>query len=137
MADQNLCLFTGRLGRDPEERFTQSGDAVCNFSIAVSEKYKDKAGDQKENTVWINCVAWRKLAEICAQYLKKGSFVRVAGKLTNRQWEDKDGNKRNTTEIVLSEMQMLSPAKSAESEEPVTNDNNTGGTTDGFEEIPF
>ena len=100
----NQCNFIGRLGRDPETRYTQSGKAVASFSIACSEK---RGGE--ETTEWVNVVAWEKLAEICGQYLVKGSLVFISGRMQTRKWQDKDGGTRYTTEIVAREMQMLSP----------------------------
>lgn len=107
MAINNHCSFIGRLGKDPETRYTQAGDAVCNFSVAVDESYKGKDGQKVDKTEWINCVAWRKLGEICGQYLTKGSLVAVSGKMQTRKWQDKDGQDRYTTEILLDEMRML------------------------------
>ena len=100
----NQCNFIGRLGRDPEIRYTQSGKAVASFSIACSEK---RGGE--ETTEWVNVVAWEKLAEICGQYLVKGSLVFISGRMQTRKWQDKDGGTRYTTEIVAREMKMLSP----------------------------
>ena len=100
----NRCDFIGRLGRDPEIRYTQSGKAVASFSIACSEK---RGGE--ETTEWVNVVAWEKLAEICGQYLVKGSLVFISGRMQTRKWQDKDGGTRYTTEIVAREMKMLSP----------------------------
>ena len=98
----NQCNFIGRLGRDPEIRYTQSGKAVASFSIACSEK---RGGE--ETTEWVNVVAWEKLAEICGQYLAKGSLVFISGRMQTRKWQDKDGGTRYTTEIVAREMKML------------------------------
>ena len=98
----NNCMFIGRLGRDPESRFTQSGKTVVNFSIACSEK---RGGE--EYTEWVNIVAWDKLGEICAQYLQKGSLVYISGRMQTRKWQDKEGGTRYTTEIVAREMKML------------------------------
>ncbi|MCI0421378.1 MAG: single-stranded DNA-binding protein, partial [Acidobacteria bacterium] len=103
----NKCLFIGRLGKDPEIKYTQSGDAVANFSLAVDETWKDKSGEKQQRTTWVNVVAWQKLAEICGQYLRKGSQVFIEGRLQTRKWEDKDGNTRYTTEIVASNLVML------------------------------
>lgn len=109
--DLNQCQFIGRLGRDPETRYTPNGDAVTNFSIAVGERWKDKAsGEDKENTEWVRCVAWRKLGEICGEYLKKGAQVFVSGKMKTRKWQ-KDGVDHYTTEVVLDQMQMLGSKK--------------------------
>lgn len=98
----NQCNFIGRLGRDPEVRYTQSGKAVSSFSIACSEK---RGGE--ETTEWVNVVAWEKLAEICGQYLAKGSLVFISGRMQTRKWQDKEGGTRYTTEIVAREMKML------------------------------
>lgn len=107
MAINNHCSFIGRLGKDPETRYTQAGDAVCNFSVAVDESYKGKDGQKVDKTEWINCVAWRRLGEICGQYLTKGSLVAVSGKMQTRKWQDSNGQDRYTTEILLDEMRML------------------------------
>ncbi|MBW2621296.1 MAG: single-stranded DNA-binding protein [Deltaproteobacteria bacterium] len=102
MAGVNKVIIIGNLGRDPEIRYTQNGKAVCNFSVAVTEK---RGGN--ENTEWFNVVAWEKLAEICGEYLSKGRQVYIEGRLQTREWEDRDGNKRQTTEIVALQMQMI------------------------------
>lgn len=99
--DLNKVMIIGRLGKDPETRYTQSGDAVTNFNVATSEKWKDKSGDEQERTEWHRCTAWRRTAEIAAEYLRKGSQVFIQGKLQTRKWEDKDGNDRYTTEIIV------------------------------------
>lgn len=107
MANLNRCEFIGFLGKDPDLRYTQSGTACANFSIAVTEKWKTQDGEQKEQTEWIRCVAWKRLAEICGEYLGKGSHVFCSGKMQTRKWETKEGETRWTTEIVIREMQML------------------------------
>lgn len=94
----NLCVFNGRLGRSPEIRYTASGKAVCSISMACA--FDDK-------TEWINLVFWEKNAEVLGEYCTKGSFIGVVGRLQTRKWEDKDGNARYTTEIVVERMQML------------------------------
>ena len=104
--DLNYCSFIGRLGRDPEIKYIQDGTAIANFSIAVGESYKDRSGQKIDKTEWIRCVAWRKLAEIIGEYLKKGSQIFISGKFTTRTW-DKEGVKQYTTEIVVNNMQML------------------------------
>lgn len=104
--DFNSCTFTGRLGRDCETKNMSSGDAVANFSIAVGEQWKGKDGEKQEKTLWLNVVAYKKLAEICGEYLKKGSQVLVSGKLQIREYE-KDGVKKQATELILDKMQML------------------------------
>lgn len=103
----NKAILVGRLGKDPESRFTGDGSQVCNFSLATDESYKDKNGEKVQKTEWHNIVAWRKLAEICATYLKKGSLVYIEGKIQTRSYDDKEGVKRYATEIVASEMKML------------------------------
>jgi len=103
----NKVILIGNLGQDPELRYTGSGTAVCNFSLATTESYKDREGNQVENTEWHRIVAWARLAEICGEYLKKGRQVYIEGQLQTRSWEDKDGNTRYTTEIKAREMQML------------------------------
>jgi single-strand DNA-binding protein len=107
MAGINKVILVGRLGNDPEVRYTQDGSAVASFSIATSDEWKDKeTGDKKERTEWHRIVAWRKLGEICGEYLSKGRQVYVEGKLQTRSWE-KDGVTRYTTEIVASDVQFL------------------------------
>lgn len=105
----NKVVLIGNLGADPEVRYSQAGDAVASFKVATTEKWKDKNGEWQEQTEWHPVVAWRKLGEICGQYLAKGSRVYIEGKLQTRKWQDKDGNDRHTTEIVAKEMKMLSP----------------------------
>lgn len=103
----NRVILVGRLGRDPEMRHTSSGTAVANFSVATSERWNDQKGERQERTEWHNVVVWNKLAEICNEYLSKGKLVYIEGRLQTRDWEDRDGNKRRTTEVVASEMRML------------------------------
>jgi single-strand DNA-binding protein len=108
MAGINKVILIGRLGNDPEVRYTPSGSAVANFSIATSDEWTDKdSGERKERTEWHRIVAWNRLGEICGEYLSKGRQVYVEGRLQTRSWEDRDGNKRYTTEIVASEVQFL------------------------------
>lgn len=103
----NKVILVGRLGRDPETRYTSSGQAVCNFSMATDRSYRDRSGQTQKATEWHKIVAWGKLAEICQQYLKKGSQVFLEGRIQSRQWDDRDGNKRTSYEIVANEMRML------------------------------
>ncbi len=107
MAGVNKVIIVGNVGRDPEVRQTKSGEHVCTFSVATSERWKDKSGEPQEKTEWHRVVAWARLAEICGEYLRKGKQVYVEGRLQTREWEDKEGNKRYTTEIVANTMQML------------------------------
>ena len=104
----NKVMLVGNLGKDPEVRYLENGTAVANFSLATSESYKDKtSGERKTVTEWHNIVVWRGLAEVAEKYLKKGSMVFVKGKIRTRSWDDKDGNKRYTTEIVADNFRML------------------------------
>lgn len=107
MASVNKCIFIGNLGRDPELRFMPDGTAACNFSIACTESWKDKSGEKKEVTEWVRISAFKKLAEICGEYLKKGSQVYIEGRMSTRKWTDKDGTEKYTTEIIANEMRML------------------------------
>lgn len=108
MASVNLWIGIGNLGRDPEMRYTASGEAICNFSIACTDTWKDKqTGEKKEQTEWVRISFFGKLAEIAGQYLKKGSQVYIEGSLRTRKWTDKDGQERYTTEIRGEEMKML------------------------------
>jgi single-strand DNA-binding protein len=103
----NKVILVGRLGKDPEVKYTQGGTAVARFSLATDEVWKDQSGEKQQKTEWHNIVAWNKLAEICGQYLAKGRLVYIEGRLQTRNWEDKDGNKRTTTEIRADNMVML------------------------------
>jgi single-strand DNA-binding protein len=105
----NRVILVGRLGRDPEMRYTGSGTPVVNFSLATNERWSDQNGGRQERTEWHNIVVWSKLAEICNQYLSKGQLVYIEGRLQTREWDDRDGNRRRTTEIVAREMKMLGP----------------------------
>jgi single-strand DNA-binding protein len=108
MAGINKAIIVGRLGRDPELRYTPSGVAVANFSVATSEEWKDKdSGEKRERTEWHRIVAFARLGEICGEYLAKGKQVYIEGRIQTRDWEDQNGVKRYTTEIVANQMQML------------------------------
>jgi single-strand DNA-binding protein len=103
----NRVILVGRLGKDPETRYTSSGQAVCNFSVATDESYKDRAGERQKRTEWHRIVVWGKQAEIAQQYLHKGSLLYLEGRIQTRQWDDREGQKRTTTEIVASNFRML------------------------------
>ena len=104
----NKVILVGRLGRDPETRYTSSGQAVCNFTMATDETFKGRTGERQTRTEWHRIVLWSKLAEIAQQYLKKGQLVYIEGRLQTRQWDDKrDGSKKTTTEVVANVMRML------------------------------
>jgi single-strand DNA-binding protein len=107
MAGVNKVILVGNLGTDPELRYTPSGKAVANFSLATNEQWTNKDGEKEERTEWHRIVAWGRLGEICGEYLSKGSQIYIEGKIQTRAWEDRDGNKRYTTEIIAQAMQML------------------------------
>ena len=110
----NKVILVGRLGRDPETRYTSAGQAVCNFTLATDETYKDRSGERQKRTEWHRIVLWSKLAEISQQYLKKGMMVYIEGRLQTRQWDDqRTGQKRTTVEIVANVMRMLTPRAEA------------------------
>ena len=100
-------ILVGRLGRDPETRYTDSGQAVANFSVATDESYKDRNGERQKRTEWHKIVVWGKQAEIAQQYLKKGSLVFIEGRIQSREWQDKEGQKRTSFEIVANNFRML------------------------------
>ncbi|MBC8554715.1 MAG: single-stranded DNA-binding protein [Candidatus Brocadiales bacterium] len=103
----NKAMLIGRLGHKPEVKYTETGKAVCNFSVATSENWKDKNGEKKENTEWHNIVVWGKLAETCGQYLDKGRQVFIEGKMQTRSWEDEHAQKRHSTEVNADSVQFL------------------------------
>ena len=120
MAGVNKVILIGNLGADPEVRHLQNGTPVANLRLATSETYKDRqTGERREQTEWHNVVLWRGLAEITEKYLRKGSKVYIEGKLRTRQWQDKDGQTRYTTEIVADEMTMLDRASTENAPAPV------------------
>ena len=153
MASVNKVIVVGNLGKDPETRFLPDGKAVCNFSVATTDTWKDKAsGDKKEATEWHRVSAFGRLAEICGEYLKKGSQVYIEGKLRTRKWQDKEGQDRYSTEIVANEMQMLGgrggagggagasrdrPAAAASSEERAPRPEPAGVAENFDDDIPF
>ena len=107
MASVNKVILIGNLGRDPELKYTPGQKAVCNFTLATNEQWTDAQGAKQERTEWHRIVVWGKQAEICQQYLKKGRQVYIEGSLTTREWNDRDGNKRTTTEVRAQRVQML------------------------------
>ena len=104
----NKVILVGRLGRDPETRYTGGGQAVANFSVATDETYKDRNGERQKRTEWHKIVVWGKQAEIAQQYLKKGSLIFIEGRIQSREWQDKEGQKRTSYDIVANTMKMLS-----------------------------
>ena len=105
----NKAILIGNLGADPEIRYTQSGTQVATFNVATTERWKGQDGQMQESTEWHRVVAWRRLAEICGEYLNKGSRVYIEGKIQTRKWQDQNGVDKYTTEIIAREMKMLSP----------------------------
>jgi single-strand DNA-binding protein len=103
----NKVILVGRLGRDPETRFTGGGQAVANFSVATDETFKDRNGERQKRTEWHKIVVWGKQAEIAQQYLKKGSLVFIEGRIQSREWQDKEGQKRTSFEVVATNFRML------------------------------
>jgi single-strand DNA-binding protein len=138
----NKVILIGNLGADPEIRYTQSGTPVVNFTIATTERWKDKEGQQQEQTEWHRIVAWRRLAEICGEYLSKGSRVYIEGKLQTRKWQDQSGNDRYTTEVIANEMKMLTPRGAGTGEGAGANDGGYGDfptepPSSTGEDVPF
>jgi single-strand DNA-binding protein len=110
----NKVILIGRLGKDPELKYTPSGTPVAKFTLATDEVFKDRSGEQQKHTEWHNIVAWSKLAEICGEYLTKGKQVYIEGSIRSRQWEDQAGNKRTSYEIIARNMTMLGSKAEAE-----------------------
>lgn len=147
MAGVNKVILVGNLGKDPEVRHLENGAAVANFSIATTESYKDKNGNRQDQTEWHNIVLWRGLAQIAEKYLRKGSQIYVEGKLRTRNWQDKDGNTRYTTEIVGDNMTMLggrnnstnneAPAPGIHNEPAASNNGSANIESEGDDDLPF
>lgn len=139
MAGVNKVILIGHLGADPEVKFLSSGTQVANFRIATTENRVNRAGEKVSLTEWHRIVAFGRLAEVCGQYLNKGKQVYIEGRLRTRSWEDKDGNRRFTTEIVATQMQMLgtpgAPVEAAISEKEIEIDHDIGPAPD--DDVPF
>jgi single-strand DNA-binding protein len=139
----NKVILIGNLGRDPEIRYTPSGQAVASFTLATTDVRTNKDGEKQELTEWHRIVAWGRLAEICGEYLSKGKMVYIEGMLRTRSWEDKEGRKRWTTEVIARNMQILSPygeraASASESDEKLPEDLEIDEESFGMDEdIPF
>jgi single-strand DNA-binding protein len=129
----NKVMVIGRLGRDPEMRYTPSGRPVTTFSVATSRSWNTSDGERRTETEWFNVVAWGNLAEICKQYLSKGQQVYVEGRLQTRYWDDSEGNKHSSTEIVANEMIMLGDRR----ENNQNMEMDEGYTAEDEEEFPF
>jgi single-strand DNA-binding protein len=137
MASVNKVILVGNLTRDPEVRFMPNGEAVCNFSIATTDTWKDKAGAKQERTEYHNIVMYRKLAEIAGEYLKKGSSAYIEGRLQTRKWQTKEGQDRYTTEIISDQMQMLGKRPDGESVNTQHQDAPSNNQDDDFGDAPF
>ncbi len=146
----NKVILLGNLGRDPEVRFTPSGQAVANFTIATNESWTDKQGAKQERTEWHRIVVWGKLAELCGEYLKKGRQAFIEGRLQTREWTDKENKKNYTTEIVANNVQFLGsgqgggkrddfgpPPPGDEMAPPPNSGFGGGGAPSGGDDIPF
>ena len=120
MSSLNKIILIGRVGKDPETKFLSSGDQVANFSLATSEKWTSKTGEKQEETEWHNCVAFRKLAEVIGQWVRKGALIYVEGRIKTEKWTDKEGNDRYSTKVYADKMQMLGGRQEprAEPQEP-------------------
>jgi single-strand DNA-binding protein len=143
----NKVILVGRLGRDPELKYTASGVPFCRFSMATDDSWNDKGtGERQERTEWHNIVAWDRLAEICNQYLTKGKLIYIEGALQTREWDDQEGNKKKITEIRARDMVMLSSAgdsagsvqrRAVAAEVPSSNSGGGGTSTITDDDIPF
>lgn len=143
----NKVILLGRLGQDPELKYTPGGTAVCNFSLATTESWTDKGGAKQEKTEWHRVVVWGKLAELCNQYLAKGRQAFIEGRLQTRSWDDKDGTKRYTTEIMASTVQFIGGTpnsngarQSNQGQDPGPSDNDysvDSGAGFASDDIPF
>jgi len=131
----NKVILVGNLGKDPEVRHLENGTAVANFPIATSESYKDKEGNRIDQTEWHNVVVWRKLAEIAESYLKKGSQIYLEGKLRTRSWDDQQGNKRYTTEVVADTFTMLGKKEDSQNTQDFANSNSSASIKNNVTEI--
>ena len=137
----NKVVLLGRSGGDAELKFTSGGKPVANFSVAVNESFKNSNGDSVDRVEWFRCVAWNGLAELCGQYLTRGSQVYLEGRLQTRKYDDKDGNARTTPEVVASTLRLLGDPRNGSSQaeadrggQPSATEN---GSTDNLEDVPF
>ena len=133
----NKAILIGRLTRDPEVRYTPDGTMVTNFTMATDESYKDKNGEKVQKTEWHRIVVFGKLAEICGNYLVKGKLIFLEGRIQTRAWEDKDGVKRNTTEIVASNMQMLDSKGQAKPGDAMPDASSAPNSQTPMDDVPF
>jgi len=135
----NKAILVGRLGKDPEVRYTPDGAMVTSFTLATDEQWKDKNGEKVQKTEWHKIVTFGKLAEICGNYLVKGKLIFIEGRIQTRSWDDKEGVKRYTTEIVANNMQMLDSKgqNKAEGSSPSSTPSNSVDTGTPMEDVPF
>ena len=139
----NKVILVGNLGADPDMRYTPSGAGVCELRLATNESWTDKNGQKQERTEWHRIVVWGKRGEVCGKYLSKGRQVYVEGRLRTRSWEDKDGNKRYTTEIIANDVQFLGgrdsggPRRENDGPPPADPDYGGGTSTGPDDDIPF
>ncbi len=145
MAGLNKVILIGNLGRDPELRYTANGQPVANFTLATTESWTNKSGEREQRTEWHRIVAWGRLAEICGEHLNKGKQVYVEGRLQTREWEDREGNKRKTTEVTANQVLMLGrrgdgpggPSSPPDAPEDSPPDSTPDSTPGGSDDIPF
>ena len=130
----NKVMLLGRLGQDPELKYTPSGQPVCNFSMATSESWIDKSGQKQEKTEWHRIVVWGKIGELCNQYLSKGSQTFLEGRIQTRSWEGKDGNKRYTTEVIATNVQFIGANSQKGDKRPDNRDQNSNQANSPAEE---
>lgn len=130
----NRVTLVARLGHDPDVKCTQSGKSVANMSVAVNEQWNDKDGMKQERVEWIRCVLWGALADVAGKYLHKGDAVYLEGRLNTREWDDRDGNKRKTTEVVVSNLLML--GGNARQDGPPEYQGEKNETTNGWDDSP-
>jgi single-strand DNA-binding protein len=145
----NKVILVGNVGKDPEVRYLEGGSSVANFSLATTEFYKNKSGEKVSQTEWHNIVAWRHLAELSEKYINKGRQLYIEGRITTRSWEDKDGNKRYTTEIVAGSIQLLgrksdetgsgqaTPASAGKGDSPKVEEPNFSEESTEEDDLPF
>lgn len=133
----NKVILIGNLGKDPDLRYTPNGTAVASFSLATNERWKDKEGNYQDRTEWHRIVAWSKLAETVGEYLKKGSQVFIEGKIRSRTWEDQNGVKRTTTEIVANNLVMLGKREGVSSTDMVEPPAPSGDEMTSTDDLPF
>jgi single-strand DNA-binding protein len=135
----NKAILIGRLGKDPELRYTPGGSAVATFSLATSEVYKNQEGQRQENTTWHNIVCWGKTAELAKEYLRKGREVYIEGRISNRSYDDKEGNKRYISEVVAQNLKFLGSRQQGEPAAPATDDVDVAPSqaNAGDDDLPF